>query len=63
MNRWKAIALDKPIGFYSEYDDVYGWYGVFGAESGFCYSTHLDPGNAADQASKMNKKHVGREKQ
>ena len=52
MTRNKAVKKDKGKGwFYAEYDEESGMYGVFGSESGFCYSTHADYTSACKAAN------------
>ena len=52
MNGWTAYAADKYGEFYAEYDDNCGLWCVFGTESGFCYSTYLDEGEATREADR-----------
>ena len=52
MNRTDAYKLDKEF-YVDQEDDV--WY-VFGTESGFAYSNHLDGKEAEKAAVKLSKK-------
>jgi hypothetical protein len=39
LNGWEAQKIDCGSVF-ADYDDENGIWGVFGTETGFCYSTH-----------------------
>jgi hypothetical protein len=39
--------------FYPEFDERSGVFGVFGTESGFCYSTHCSYAQAKEACSEM----------
>ncbi len=53
MNAGEAFQKDKRGDFYADWDDEAGAYGVFGTESGFCYATFSDKGDAEDQAVRL----------
>ncbi len=42
MNAQQALKLDNRNSFYVEFDNDCDMWGVFGCESGFCYSLHTD---------------------
>lgn len=55
IDYFEAITKDKKGCFYADLDSESGSYGVFGSESGFCYSTWSDQGQAEEQAEKANR--------
>lgn len=56
MNRQEAYIIDSKTGeFYAEWDDASGGYGVFGTETGFCYTLRSDMEQAKGAAEAMNR--------
>jgi hypothetical protein len=53
----EALEKDRKVGFYVEFDEGYSDYGVFGADTGYCY---LLSGEDAckKKSSELNKLHT-----
>ena len=51
-NARTAFEIDKN--FYAEFDNEFGQWGVFGDETGFCYSLTSSQSEADDKAAALN---------
>jgi len=53
----KAIAKDKFIGFYADFDSHTDYYGVFGLETGYMYNQYENQEDAEQKANELNQKY------
>jgi hypothetical protein len=55
MDKFASAPKIKDSVYYPEFDAKSGSYGVFGAESGFCYASFSDESDAKIEAGRMNR--------
>jgi len=54
IDKYASLEMIPGEEHYAEYDNEFGWFAVFGTESGFCYSQHGTEEDAEKAAAEVN---------